>query len=793
MTRRKPKKHERAESRVPRESRGPRRELLIGAASLGLLIVGGALWFGTRSRPSSVSTVEPLPTPSQLVANAVQQSDFVGSQRCASCHAPQYSAWQRSTHAAAGGPPSAARVIARFNGSPIRFSDAVVTPGHTGNAPTFTVRQTGRPDQVFRVDGVVGGAHMLGGGTQGFVSRFPDGTVRFLPFDFIAKENTWFCNTNSRANRGWLAITPDLSLADCGDWPPTRVLGDELRYANCQSCHGSQISVALDSTAHGYVTSYSSLDINCESCHGPAKRHIELATSGEGARTGDVGMTALATLSKDKSLGVCWQCHALKDHLVPGYLSGGDLLSHYSTLLPILGDAPFYPDGRIKTFAYQQGHLYSDCYRNGSMTCTSCHDPHSQTYRDVAGTTLPGRFDDRQCTACHASKSLDAAAHTHHAATSPGSRCVSCHMPYLQEPEIGTTLRYARSDHTIPIPRPAFDSTLGVVSACKGCHQDRAAAVLEQQTTTWYGTLKPLPRAVTALISGARVTSEKDAAELLLVPDERHAAALVDGLAHFAERYLEPDMARLSSSARQRLEALAVHPDIDVRAMALASLHYAAGNVPAVHRVLGERLNAVGADEWPLRRRWSVVLGFFADQLRGRGNASAAVGVYRKAREIDPTSARMLLNLGLAQSESGDPAGAVHSFRESLTKDPLQPLAYINMGIALEAQNDLAGAATAYRAALKLNERDPLAHFNLGNVFVKGDDLDQALRMYRRAAELDPSIAVAHFMVARLLAQRGQMPEALKSVEHGLEFDRANAEAIALRDQLRRASSPQLR
>ncbi len=788
MTKRTSKKAERTESREPR---GPRSALLVGAVSLGLVIVGGAIWFATRSTSSRSGTVEPLPAAGPVPAQTELQADFVGSPRCASCHAPQYTAWQRSTHAKAGGAPSEARIIARFSGPPVRFSDAVVIPGRSGNTLTFTVRRPGRPDHVFRVDGVVGAGHMVGGGTQGFVSRFPDGTLRFLPFDFIAKENTWFCNTNSRANRGWVPITPELSLADCGDWPPARVLGDELRFANCQSCHGSQIAVALDSTAHKYVSTYSSLAINCESCHGPGKRHIELLTSGEGARTGDIGMSALATLSKDHSLGVCWQCHALKDQLAPGYTSAGDLLSHYSTLLPILGDAPFYADGRIKTFAYQQGHLYSDCYRSGSMTCTTCHEPHSQTYRDVAGAPLQGRFDDRQCTSCHASKALDPPAHTHHIATSPGSRCVSCHMPYLQEPEIGTALRYARSDHTISIPRPAFDSTLGVVNACKGCHQDRATAALEQTTTSWYGALKPHPRAVSALIRGVAVSSESAAAELLLVPDEKHAPALVAGLAHFAERFLEPDMPALSSAARQRLVALGDHPDIDVRAMALAALHYAAGSAPAVHRVLAERLTRAGADEWKLRRRWSVVLGFFADQLRARGNSSAAVGVYRKAREVDPTSARMLLNLGLAQNESGDPAGAVLSFRESLTRDPLQPLAYINMGIALEAQNDIDGAASAYRAALKLNEREPLAYFNLGNVFVKGDDLEQALPMYRRAAELDPAIASAHFMVARLLAQRGRIAEALKSVEHGLEFDHANADAIALRDQLRRAASPQ--
>ena len=730
--------------------------------------------------------------PSTL-APSTQHLDEISSALNAapSCHTAQYTAWRQSTHAAAGGEPGNARVIARFNGEPIRFSDALVTPSARGSALSFTVRQGARPDQVFRVDGIVGGGHMVGGGTQGFVSRFPDGTVRFLPFDFIKRENTWFCNTNGRANHGWVAITPDVALADCGDWPPTRVLGDELRFANCQSCHGSQITVALDSTAHAYRTSYTSLGINCESCHGPGKRHITLMESGDSARTGDVGMRALATLDKDHSLGVCWQCHALKDQLASGYQSGGDLLSHYSTLLPILGDAPFYADGRIRTFAYQQGHLYSDCYRSGSMTCTTCHEPHSQGYRDVAGAPLPGRFDDRQCTSCHASKALDAAAHTKHAAGSEGSRCVACHMPYLQEPEIGQALRYARSDHSIAIPRPAFDSTLGVVSACLGCHKERGAAALEKQTVEWYGTLKPHPRAVSALVRASAVTDESAAAELLLVPDERHAPALVAALAYFAERHLEPDMPNLGREARRRLEALSAHPDLDVRALALASLHYAAGNNTAVRRVLTQRLQSVAAEEWPMRRRWSVVLGFFADQLRARGNASAAVGVYRKAREVDPTSARVLLNLGLAQNESGDPAGAVQSFRESLTRDPLQPLAFVNMGIALEAQNNLERAAVAYRQALALNEREPLAYFNLGNVFVKSDDLNQALGMYQRAAALDPSIAMAHFMVARILAQRGALSAALAAAERGLEFDRSNADAIALRDQLRRAASPQ--
>ncbi|HJU73842.1 MAG TPA: tetratricopeptide repeat protein [Gemmatimonadaceae bacterium] len=767
-----------------------RRALAFVVGAAAVLVVGGIWWWQTRgASPNEVSTTS-LPAPSSLPAlSSSIQSDFVGSARCAACHQSQYEAWNRSTHAAAGGSPGEAKVIAAFNSEPIRFRDAVVSATRRGSALSFGVRQPGQTEQVFRVDGVVGGGHMVGGGTQGFVSRFADGTVRFLPFDFIRRENTWFCNTNGRANRGWVPITPEIALADCGDWPPTRVLGDEPRFANCQSCHGSQIAVSLDSTARSYRTSYSTLGINCESCHGPGRRHITLVENGDAARTGDIGMRALATMSKDNSLGVCWQCHALKDQLAAGYNSGGDLLAHYSTLLPILGDNPWYADGRIRTFAYQQGHLYSDCYRSGSMTCTTCHDPHSQQYRDVAGAPLPGRFDDRQCTSCHQSKAMNPQAHTHHPAGSEGSRCVACHMPYLQEMEIGTTLRYARSDHSIAIPRPAFDSSLGVVSSCAGCHTDRQVASLEETASDWYGQLKPHPRAVAALLNAADLADIDDAAEQLLVADDRHAAALFAGVAHFAERYLEADMHDLSRGSRRRLEALTIHPDLDVRALALASLHFAAGNSPPVRRVLAERLGRLGADEWPVRRRWAVVLGYFADQLRARANPSAAVAVYRRAREIDPSSARVLLNLGLAQNESGDAAGAILSFTESLTRDPLQPLAHVNMGIAYEAQNDLDRAAAAYERALKLNEREPLAYFNLANVFVKRDDLERALTNYGRAAELDPSIAPAHFMIGRILAQRGAMREALAAVERGLEFDRENTNARALRDQLRRSGA----
>jgi tetratricopeptide (TPR) repeat protein len=767
-----------------------RRRSAILASLLLIALVAFAI-MRRRDRTAAPGAVEALPAPAAaLPADTIAMTDFVGAQRCAECHAREFAAWRPSTHAAAGGRPGDVRVIAAFNGTPIRFQDATVVPSANGGRFQFIVRQSGRPDVRLPVDAVVGGGHMEGGGTQGFVTRWADGTYRFLPFDYSRHGGFWFCNTTGRAGRAWVPITADISIAACADWPPARVLGDEPRFNNCQSCHGSQIDVALDTTAREYRTRFSSLAIGCESCHGPGRRHIALVADPAAVASGDIGMAPLATLSADSSLGTCLACHALKDRLRPGYLSGKRIETHYSLRLPQLGDAAHFPDGRVRTFAYQEGHLYSDCYVDGGMTCTSCHDPHSQRYRDVTGTPLGGRFDDRQCTSCHASKADSASAHARHRAGTPGSACVSCHMPYLQEPEVGSVVRYARSDHAIPIPRPAFDSSLGIVSACRGCHRDRSESALDAQVREWYGELKPHARAIDALTRAASVENPADAARLLLVPEERHTAALFAGMAAFLDRHLALDMDALDGDAVARLRALARHRDLDVRALALASLHYARGNERGIRDFLARELGAMGRDEDAIRARWAVTLGYLADRLRAGGNASAAVGVYRKAQEIAPGNAAVALNLGLAHAEAGNPAAAIEQYERSLSLAPAQPLTLVNLGIAKGDRGDVSGAMDAYRRALALDPREPLAHYNLGAAYLRQGAADSAAAHFERTVELDPSLAPARFYLARILGARGDVAGALRQVEAGLQFDQRNADALAMRDALRRGLRP---
>lgn len=727
-------------------------------------------------------------------AREVSAADFVGAAICGDCHRDQYEAWSGSTHGSAGGPPDEATIIAPFDGTPIRFRDARVTPSVTEDGGyAFTVEWEGHGRRRLPVDGVVGRGHMLGGGTQGFLTGNPDGTYRFLPFDFSRTEDRWFCNTIGRADRGWVPITPDLRLAECTDWPPQRVFGQVRRFDNCQECHGSQIRVERERGSPHFRTEFESLRVNCESCHGPGRRHVELARSGDIETRRDIGLPSLDRLGKDASLQVCFRCHALKTSLAEGYLPGKPFEEHYALELPILGEEPYVPDGRVRTFVYQGTHLSSECYLRGSMTCVDCHAPHSQGYRDVNGRSLSGPFDDGQCLACHASKAESPERHTHHEPDSPGSRCVACHMPYLQQAEVGDRVRYARSDHTIPVPRPAFDSARGITTSCRSCHEERAVRRLQSDVEAWWGPPKPQDPLVRGILEveemeeRGEVENADRAGELLLRPDRRNPVAQITALSRLLERHLGPDAGDLAPETRRRLERLARNVDPEVRAVALATLHYAAGGDPEVRRFLSSRMPEPETDTLGIRKRWAVTLGFLADRHRDAEEIPAALSTYRKALEIRPDDPEIHLALGRARAAGGDAEGAIRAYRRSLEIDPDRALPHVNLGIVQAARGRERAAISEYEAALEINPREVLAHFNLGNLHLRARRTAEAIEAYRRAAEIDSGLAPVHFNLARAYILEREYRRALASVRIGLEFEPEDATGREMLRDLERA------
>jgi len=364
-------------------------------------------------------------------------------------------------------------------------------------------------------------------------------------------------------------------------------------------------------------------------------------------------------------------------------------------------------------------------------------------------------------------------------------------MPYLQQAETGRgAVRYARSDHSIAIPRPAADAAIGVAGACVQCHGKTPVAELQRQVQGWYGETKPLPRIVEAQLRWAEGMPLSEAVPLLLgTADDtagvRHTFARFAGLSRFLESYVKPDEP-LGVAAENRLRSLAQDPDEDVRAMALATLHLSNGDKGSVRRVLVRAMKAAGAHDAGLRARWSLALGFMGDKYAGTRDFAAAAVAYRRALDVAPRDARVLLNLANAQRDGGDAVAALESYKASLVLDGGQPLGLVNYGIALVAAGDTTAAIEAYGKAIALNAGEPLAWFNLANIWLLRGELDRAAELYQRTVSLEPGLALAHFQLARVNLLKKAYPEALRNLRRGLMFDSTDATARATAAQLER-------
>lgn len=728
-------------------------------------------WSGDAEK-AEVSYRKPFPAVPAKMLDNVSFEDFVGAEACSSCHSDIYNKWKSSTHGQAGGSPKDVKVIGKFDGVPRRFKDAVLTPYRAPNGDyMFNLKTEGLPEQTFKVDGVVGGGHMIAGGTQTYFSYFPDGTMRMLPFDFIRDEQVWFGETSGD---GWVPITPDRIIDKESEWLPSRVLGTHFEKSNCQGCHGSQIQLEYALDKKIFSTQFTTLAVNCESCHGPGKEHLQIVSEPDWKGKASLGFNSMVTLDKDESLATCFRCHALKNSLEPGFLPGKDMEEYYSTKLTMFGTSdenPYHPDGRIQQFGYQINHLGSDCYINGSMTCVSCHEPHGQTYVDVNGLALTGPFDDGQCTSCHGSKTMDISQHTFHLIGSEGSKCVNCHMPYLQQQAIGEHLRFARSDHTIPIPRPAFDTSIGIETACVQCHGDKSIEFLQSKVDEWYGEIKPHNNMVERLLEFDPSMSLFEASEVLLPDSSNHEMAQMAGISQFAFNYLKPNM-NLEPQTVDKIKNYIKNSNIDIQSVAMASLHMTNDNDDQIHNMLVDKLTELDeAERRKVMKRWASALPMMAKKFEEKGNYKDAIEVYKKSLEVIPHNAVVLINMGNAYASINENTMAIQILDKAIKLDVNNYDAWLNKGNVLFKLQRTPEALAAYKQANNINPWNGSAYFNIGNCHYRTNNTDEAIVWYKKAVEIEPNLALGYFFLARSFIKKQEYRNAFTAVRSGLALD----------------------
>jgi predicted CXXCH cytochrome family protein len=690
-----------------------------------------AAWLVLRDVPSA-SAPEP----------AAATAAYVGSAACAGCHAQETGAWRGSQHERAMQPAAEDTVLGDFSGAPHgskRTSHTffrrdgkyfVRTDDASGKLTDHEIRYTFGvyPLQQYLVD--VGGGRLQALGAA------------------------WDARPRAEGGQRWFHLYPARSL-HAGD--PMHWTGiDQNWNYQCADCHSTNLRKGYEESSATFSTTWTDLSVGCEACHGPGSQHVEWARHPERRMPGK-GLAAVlderhgVTWTIDAASGnpvrsqprtsnreieTCARCHARRGQFSDAWHAGEPLGDAFRPAL--LSAGLYYPDGQQRDEVYIHGSFLQSRMQARGVTCSDCHDPHTQKLR------APG---NAVCAQCHTAGKYDSRSHTHHASGSAGSQCAACHMP-------ATTymLIDPRRDHSLRIPRPDRSVALGTPNACNGCHTDRSPKWAAEQVGGWFAQRRPGFQSFAEAFEAA----------------DRGAPGARDQLIQIAADAAQPPIVR--ASALERLGRL----------LAPAAL-------PALKAALGHSDYLI---------RMAAVQALASADAATRSQALPAM-LEDAVRVVRMDAARALAGEPEAQLSPADRAlfdRALDEYVAAQRFNADRPEAHAALGSLHAARKQAPQAEAAYRKAIALDPTFVPAYLNLGDLLRELGRERDAERRIREALERSPRSAPAHHALGLSLVRTGQTPQALAELAEAVRLEPANARfayvhAVALHDTGRRAEA----
>jgi tetratricopeptide (TPR) repeat protein len=687
-------------------------------------------------------------------------AEFVGSEKCKSCHQPEYNLWKGSHHDHAMAEAADNSVLGDFNEAV--FQQHGIQSKFYRKEGKFFVHTQGPEGRMgdFEITHTFGWYPL-----QQYLVPFPGGRLQCLPIAWDSRDQRWY------------HLYPD-HPPDPSDW---------LYWTNaaqnwngmCAECHSTNLRKNYDLKTDSYRTTWTDIDVGCEACHGPGSRHVKWAELPDMARpavqnhelavkTSMLGSRALVEL--------CAPCHSRRAILGDYTHAEADLLD--SMLPSLLTDGLYFADGQILEEVYVYGSFTQSKMYHREVRCSDCHNVHSIKIHKE-GNAL--------CLQCHRASEYDTKAHHFHkkkgekgeSIKSPdgralfevgsGAECIQCHMP-------GRTYMGVdyRPDHSFRIPRPDLSADLGSPNACNRCHVDKTAKWSDEAVTKWYGPGRR-PHYGTVLDAGRRqqAGSREDLINLAgdpLYPVIVRSTALALLGAYPPGEDLDRLLARVVSD-----------PEALIRRTALDHLNLTdpRRRVELAGPMLYDPVKAVRV------QAASLLAGEPSRRLSPERQAvfQAALREYIAAMEYSGDFVFGRFNLGNLDVELNQPQAAIENYRAAIKIDDQAYPAKVNLAMLYDRLGQKKDAETLFKQVVASHPRLYDAAYSLGLLLAEQQKFAEAAVYLEKAAAGMPERARVHYNHGLLLQTlnrdreaEGALKKALSLDAHNLDFQYALAD-----------------
>jgi Flp pilus assembly protein TadD len=453
--------------------------------------------------------------------------------------------------------------------------------------------------------------------------------------------------------------------------------------SRCLSCHG-QPNLSGSGKDGG---------VHCEGCHGPGSGHFAVAGHGN-PRQGIVNPKRLST---EENIAVCAKCHVgLEKFSDP---SPDDLLVA----------------NQVRAIQNSECFLQS---RNG-FSCTLCHDPHNDAAPD----------DQRAVHACLGCHAISAKPHAAVCPVNATAGCIECHMPSVEmgplhlvdhvirvHPEQKVQVVRHGLEQKTQI-RPVSEYLRMITTTTAGAAASARDRIRGGES--FYKVARELSVDQFAAIGG--YLGRKTIAELSSTALSDAAARLGYGETSQAVesgglwivlqrlprdfRWNAEELQRQAEDLAARgdalgaigkaQEALMIYPQF-LRAISFIGIAFTqSGNPKKGAEVLGTATRL-----YPQDAGAEFALASALELLHDQAGASNA---YQQVIALEPDFTAAYVSLGMISYANGDWQSAITTFRQGLHIDPLSADLNYDLGLALTRSGDAAGGNDAIALARKLD------------------------------------------------------------------------------------------